>query len=271
MSDRRYLSACAIFRDEAPYLREWIAFHQLVGVEHFYLYDNRSSDRGPELLAPYVETGVVTLRPWPLHPGQLAAYFDAIVRARQSGDTHWLAFLDIDEFLYSPTGRAVADLLPAYGAFPGVGVNWCVYGTNGHTAKPDGFVIENYTRRTDDEALNCHIKSIVQPARTALRRPADPHHFSYVHGLAVNEAMHPIMGPFSRPPSHELLRVNHYWSKSADEAIAKAGKHRSDNGELRDVSALLDEDLNAVEDTSILGYVPALKERLLHTPLVASC
>ena len=34
-----YLSICAIYRDEAPYLVEWIEFHRLVGVEHFYLYD----------------------------------------------------------------------------------------------------------------------------------------------------------------------------------------------------------------------------------------
>ena len=35
-----YLAICAIYRDEAPYLREWIEFHRLVGVEHFFLYDN---------------------------------------------------------------------------------------------------------------------------------------------------------------------------------------------------------------------------------------
>lgn len=36
MSYSVYLAVCAIFRDEAPYLAEWIEFHRLVGVEHFY-------------------------------------------------------------------------------------------------------------------------------------------------------------------------------------------------------------------------------------------
>ncbi len=34
------MSLCAIFKDEADYLREWIEFHRIVGVEHFYLYNN---------------------------------------------------------------------------------------------------------------------------------------------------------------------------------------------------------------------------------------
>ena len=56
-----YLSICAVYRDEAPYLREWVAFHSLVGVERFYLYNNRSDDGHREALAPYVEDGSVTI------------------------------------------------------------------------------------------------------------------------------------------------------------------------------------------------------------------
>ena len=38
------LAIAAIFRDEAPYLKEWIEFHRAVGVERFYLFDNLSTD-----------------------------------------------------------------------------------------------------------------------------------------------------------------------------------------------------------------------------------
>jgi hypothetical protein len=38
------LAVCAIFRDEAPFLDEWIRFHIGVGATHFYLYNNFSSD-----------------------------------------------------------------------------------------------------------------------------------------------------------------------------------------------------------------------------------
>jgi len=39
-----HVSICAIFKNEAPYLREWIEFHRIVGIDHFYMYNNRSDD-----------------------------------------------------------------------------------------------------------------------------------------------------------------------------------------------------------------------------------
>src|SRR6266480_3576021 len=69
-----YLSACAIFRKEAPYLAEWLVFHLGVGVEHFYLYENRSTDDFRTVLAPFVERRQVTLADRPKPQGQKAAY-----------------------------------------------------------------------------------------------------------------------------------------------------------------------------------------------------
>ncbi len=37
---KHYLTLCAIFRDEADYLDEWLRFYDLVGVERFVLFDN---------------------------------------------------------------------------------------------------------------------------------------------------------------------------------------------------------------------------------------
>ncbi|WP_369598480.1 glycosyltransferase family 2 protein, partial [uncultured Muribaculum sp.] len=42
---RHKVSLCLIFKDEEPYLKEWIDYHILIGVDHFYLYNNNSSDR----------------------------------------------------------------------------------------------------------------------------------------------------------------------------------------------------------------------------------
>jgi hypothetical protein len=70
----------AIFRDEARFLDEWVAFHHARGVEHFYLYDNGSSDDVQSVLAPWLARGVVTLIPWPRRPGQKGAYRDCVRR-----------------------------------------------------------------------------------------------------------------------------------------------------------------------------------------------
>jgi hypothetical protein len=44
------ISVCAIFKDEAPYLLEWLAFHTVIGMDLFVLYDNGSGDGGGELI-----------------------------------------------------------------------------------------------------------------------------------------------------------------------------------------------------------------------------
>ena len=83
-----YLALCAIVRDEGPYLAEWIAFHRLVGVERFHLYDNGSTDETMAVLAPLIADGVVTVRPWsvPFHlHASREAYSDCLERVRGHG------------------------------------------------------------------------------------------------------------------------------------------------------------------------------------------
>src|SRR5438270_5220770 len=118
---RAYLSVFAIYYNEGHYLREWIEFHRLVGFERFYLYNNLSTDDHREVLAPYVADGTVIHHEWPVEPAQMAGYRDVLERYRD--DTRWLACFDIDEFLFSPTGERVADVLRGFEEFPGGGVN----------------------------------------------------------------------------------------------------------------------------------------------------
>jgi Glycosyltransferase family 92 len=127
-----YLSIGAIFKDEAPYLPEWIEFHRLAGVERFFLYDNGSGDTGREVVEPWVRKGVVSVAECSIplaQGGQGWAYADALRRAR--GRTRWLAFIDVDEFLWTPGLTPLPNLLRDYEQHPGVVVNWQVYGSSG--------------------------------------------------------------------------------------------------------------------------------------------
>ncbi|MDR0796472.1 MAG: glycosyltransferase family 92 protein, partial [Tannerella sp.] len=54
-----YLTVCAIAKNEGPYFKEWIEWHQKIGVEKFYIYDNESGDHTKEVLEPYIESGLV--------------------------------------------------------------------------------------------------------------------------------------------------------------------------------------------------------------------
>ena len=51
---RYELAVVAILKNEAPYVREWVEYHLVAGVDHFYLYDNDSEDNLAEVLKPLI-------------------------------------------------------------------------------------------------------------------------------------------------------------------------------------------------------------------------
>ena len=277
------LAVCAIFKNEALYLAEWITFHRLAGVERFYLYDHDSDDDWQETLAPEIREGVVTIIPWsePQYLGGAApggaqgnAYKDCLKRFR--GEARWLAFLDLDEFLFSPTGRALPEVLQRYSAHPGVIVNWFVYGPGGWDKKPPGLVIESYLlrARSDHPAYRSY-KPIVSPRQT-INWITSIHSFTHYspgkffgEGHAVCEDGRPFRpGHDFCPGGGEFLRINHYYTKSIEEARQKHNRHLDWVGGV-ELSYLLNEDLNEVRDGTILQFVPELKMRLAARAVLA--
>jgi Glycosyltransferase family 92 len=257
-----YLSICACLGFDAPYLREWIEFHRLVGVERFFLYNNGDRHAQRELLASYVEQGTVVLHDWPEFPPVFSAYEHCL---RTHGrESRWIAFIDTDEFLFSPLDQPLPAVLADYEQWPAVGVNWAMFGTSGHRSRPAGLVIDSYRRRTTDPAINRHVKSIVDPARTDPYCD-NPHYFFYKNGAAaVDENRNPLEGPLSDTVSVTRLRINHYWTRSEEEATAKFARNRADDGSIREPPdfAALDQNLNAEPDDTITAYVPALRSVL---------
>ena len=151
--ERAYLAACTMYRDDADYLAEWIEFHRLMGVERFVLYDNGSTDHHLDVLAPYLDEGIARRHEWPApflgqkgRPRALITAFEHCVGAHRD-DARWVAFLDIDEFLFSPAGVPLPEALRDYEAFPGVVVTRAEFGPSGHMTKPAGLVIESYLER----------------------------------------------------------------------------------------------------------------------------
>lgn len=121
---------CAIFKDESEILKEWIEYHLIVGIEHFYLYNNNSSDGFREILEPYIKTGIVTLVEWPKRHAQMEAYEDCI--RKYANETKWLGFIDLDEFVVPLESTTVYDFLRKYDKRAGsILIYWRVFGSSG--------------------------------------------------------------------------------------------------------------------------------------------
>jgi hypothetical protein len=258
-----YLAIGMIYRDEAPYLREWLEFHRLVGVERFFLYNNNSTDDHMRVLAPYIDAGIVVWEDFPGFPRQLECYQRCIDTHRD--DARWIAIIDADEFLFSPTRRPLPEILRDYEEHVGVTVNCLQFGTSGHQTPPPGLVIENYTHRLRlDRPRNRMVKSIVDPQRV-VGPGRDPHYFLYGPQVRpVDELGRRVRGSMSESVSVERLRINHYFTRSQVERERKLASLRADAGLPRPRENVEQRDarLNEEHDEAILEYAPALRQAL---------
>ncbi len=270
-----YIALVAIFQNEARFLKEWIEFYRLIGVEHFYLYDHLSSDNYLEVLKPYIETGIVSLEhvktkaknlsEW--NKIQTATYSKTVKSVADS--VEWLIIVDTDEFLFPVKDSNLKDSLKKYDEYPAVSVNWKMFGSN-YIQKLDSnkLLIETMTGR--NPAVDTHVKSIVKP------RYVDyidhPHFAQFKTGYAqVSENFEYFKGPFSPEESMNILRINHYWARDLDffestkvNRIHMQNKNASEEEKQAKINWLIDwnNQLSSKYDDSIFKYVNSLRQSM---------
>lgn len=208
------LAICATFKDEGSDILEWVAYHWAVGFEKFFLYDNGSSDFGCWRIRNSNLSRFVTIVDWPKEFDQLDAYRHFC--REYAGSAEFVAFIDIDEFVYPTSGLSVKEALKGFRKGATILVQWLTFGPSGHNLRPPGLVLENYTLRLQEDHRRCgFVKSIVSMSR----------------GLAVGDTPHVVGGareyvntrnelvpPHAElPPCHDNIVINHYYTKSLED------------------------------------------------------
>lgn len=224
-----YLSACTCFKNEAPYLKEWIDYNQLIGFDHFYLYNNNSSDHFREVLKPYMEKGVITLIDYPEIPCQPGVYEHWYNNFRH--DTNWVTLIDVDEFYCPFKDVSLKDWLERNCRYPTLLVYWKMFGTNGILSKHDGLVTESY--------INCWDK-LYAVGKQFYNTDYDldsftkiMHHLLFVRYMGIKIPPINIWGHFVRwninrySSKNVDIQLNHYWSKSYECYIEKHNRGSS--------------------------------------------
>lgn len=270
-----YLALVAIFRDEAPYLKEWIEFYRLMGVEHFYLYNHLSTDHFQEVLQPYIDKGIVdlytltetakNLKHW--NEIQVNAYMMLIQKVRY--DVEWLAIVDTDEFMFPIKETSLSKILKNYDNYATLSVNWRIFGSGDVYKIPKGDLLtESLVMASTHSDL--HVKSIVKPRYVKSIR--NPHFAILENGYAqVNENREYFKGPFLPKETRSILRVNHYWSRDWSffnsikiNRIHVSGSTFSKAEKDKKIKDLIHQNrmLSQEKDTSIFRFIPELKKRL---------
>ncbi len=210
-----FLSICAIAKNEGPYFKEWLDWHIGQGVDKFYIYDNDSTDNTKEVLQPYIDSGRVIYHVFPGPQCQMPAYDKCIETYRF--DTKWLAFLDIDEFVYPIKTPSFRSFLEQYDDAPAIEINWLNYGSGGATTKTPGGVMERFKHHSlPSHKINRHVKSVVNPRKVYVM--ANAQEATCIRGRAIDSHGNPIKTSYnSREPQHDIIRINHYATKSKEE------------------------------------------------------
>jgi glycosyltransferase involved in cell wall biosynthesis len=226
----------AIFRNEADYIIEWLAWHRLAGFKDFFIADNGSTDGSTQILEALAERGVLRLvyAPPVGEMAQVRAY-NRITESALEQDIDALLFLDADEFLVHENhvdGQEMATLLHLLKKddVGMCGINWRCFGSSGKALMAPNPVVERFTHIASDfRHVNNHIKSV---SKLRYVKFIGPHHSTLIDkryiksdGTEIDDFIVLKDGVFEaavdagrvRQVASGPLRVNHYVVKSKEE------------------------------------------------------
>ena len=262
------LGFVAIAKNEGEYIREWIAYHDLIcdGKAKFYVYDNDSEDNLAETISDYISRGIVQYIYYPGKSKQCDAYEDAIRNYRQ--ECRYMAVIDIDEFIetFPDNKNAIEIISSIFNKNPnavGVGINWMLFGSSGVVKKADGLVMERFLNRAEDDFWgNEHIKSVINPR--FVKKFISCHYPLYKLGsYSIGADGKRQRGWEVSPPQISEIRLNHYFTKSREEYVIKHNRGWADkDGHYDGFERFEKYDRNEVHDESMLKYASIIKERI---------
>jgi hypothetical protein len=203
----------AIVKGDGPFIEEWLAYHRLIGVDHFLLYDNDPSLPLRSLLEAF--QSFVTVVPWPGDPTagwpgrnvQTRTYTQALKRV---AGYRWVAFLDVDEFIVLREHESLAAFLSTFGDVGSVRLNWHVFGHNGYYEDPSGLITSALTRRM--AAPRAMTKAISRPEAVAAITSA--HFCRLKRGWRTVDANGRVYADALYPGKTDVAHVNHYQCRS---------------------------------------------------------
>ncbi len=220
-----YLTIATCIKSEDHYIDNFIKIHEKLGAEAFIFFDRD----GDNLTDKFKGRDDITVVKWPepLRHHESHAY---VVKNFQ-GFSKWIAFIDCDQVLFSPTNEDVRITLQEYEQHAQVQVCWETFGSSGHLIKEPGSVYERFTRRArSDAGINNHTQSVADISRVQPIVPPDPHRLVPINGFPSVDENHKDIGntPHISPHTQNKLCVFHYYTKSKEEWDFKNNKGRSD-------------------------------------------
>lgn len=264
-------------RDEAPFILEWLAYHQEIGFTDFLVFSNDCADGTDEILDRLAVLGHLRHLPNPRR-GAKTVQWQALSRAWNQPElrrAEWVLVSDVDEFLCIRAGEGrLGDLFAAEPQARAFSIPWRMFGNAGIARLAEAPVMRQFTRAAPErlvwpwravqyktlfrmepgvERLGVH-----RPRRNA---PLPAEAWRDGQGLPVRAHSGTVM--LHGAPRYGLAQMNHYALGSAENFVVKTLRGKPNHSDDRiDLSYWIDRNFNTVEDRTILRLIEPVEARM---------
>jgi len=262
-------------RDE-KHIKEWVGHHLSIGFSLVYIFDHKSkiplktvlNNFSKKVIVERCEMDGVIKIPLMNKAVKIANFFMA----------DWFIYMDADEFLHISGYKGVKHLLNTYKFSDALGINWLMYGSNGHIKEPEGNIRDNYTK--SELMLNQHVKTFVRP--TQVISVQDPHSYKIVNPNrmttinGVCNLNHPQFNNWSCEFKNCPVFIAHYINQSEETYINRKVKLPTDDtNTFRNKNLNIHSQFNDVDNFTLLtkphsSTTPTLTTDLNDTSLITT-
>lgn len=282
--EKRKVIAICMVKNEEAYLLEWIAYHRIMGVDGFLIFDNDSTDKTPEILSALHQTGTVCAVPWPtVHPyekQQISAFANGLRALQAAKASEWAGFLDVDEFYVSRRHGTLTKAMRKMPVADAYHLTWLFYGSSNLEKWTKELTIERFLQRAARE----HGKNWL--SKPLMNLSSVTGHFHHPHNVKMREGSAYLLPdgtvfPGDLPQrnteaaknlaaaksnSMDELCIHHYAVRSKEEFVNKVGKGRV-NYRINEKPLLFQEneeyfrthDINDEHDDILLRIAPEVR------------
>ncbi|SHJ02700.1 Glycosyl transferase family 2 [Palleronia salina] len=274
MAEAPRILVITTMRDEGPNILHWLAHCRGAGVTDFLVFTNDCAD-GSDALLDLLQAGGALTHVRNRVPEGKRPQWAALRAARDhplTAQADWIAVLDCDEYLNLRAPHdTLQDMLAGLDA-DAVALPWRLFGHNGHATRPETPPTEAFSRAIPDDALYPALSRFIK----TLYRRRGPFKGPGVHrpkqedgatprwvdgsgrplpeAVARNQGQIMLWGP---PIAHDLVQLNHYSVRSAEEFLAKTRRGLPNHTDKPvDLTYWVERNFNTVRDDSIARMAP---------------
>ena len=267
-----YLSACVLIRTINPFmLAELLLYHRLIGVEHFYIFDNRSIYDLSYILKAMNDVSLYICDGENSQESVLISVYNYCLN-RCRDETEYLVFIDDDEFInFNDKYQSIPEIIKEFKEPDALMMNWLFMGCGNYRVRPfDKLMIESNTFSA--KSFDKQTKGIYKTS--SVLKFSSPHFGDFNEGARIIDGsgkVCPYPKGFHILTEFPVIWEHHYFIQSRNEFRLKCDRGHVVQANKRKFEEEIEsnKDCSAVLNNMTQRWLNKLNEMGIKTPMDA--